>query len=120
MTLALGACLALAAPFVGCGGDDETDPVPGLCKTRCKLEEADSCFSQMATCLAGCEKIGIEMYKTGFKPTDCAKCFIEKIAYSRNPDDQTQCWGVTLAGKDLAGADKNLPACQSVCVDPDA
>jgi hypothetical protein len=121
LTLALSACLALvAAPLVGCGGDDDEDPVPGLCETQCKVADTDSCFSRTAECEAGCASIGTTMYKQGFRPTECAKCFIDKIDYSKNPNDATQCWGVTLDGKNLAGADQNLPACQSVCKDPNA
>ncbi|MCK5795769.1 MAG: hypothetical protein KAI47_01195 [Deltaproteobacteria bacterium] len=112
--------VALAATVIisGCGDDSGDDPVPGLCAKQCELAATDSCFSKRGDCIAGCEQVGYATYKTGFKPAACAQCFIEKIAYSKDPADNTKCWGVVLDGKNLAGADMNLPACQPACKDP--
>lgn len=57
--IALAAALSL---FAGCGGDDDSSDISGICKKACDLTAPLKC-SKAATCVADCEKEGAESLK---------------------------------------------------------
>ena len=108
--------LIAIALILGCS--DSSDPLGDQCRSQCSLAQDHPCFAQQDDCVNKCRVMASSVEGNSEFLKGCATCLVGQVAYSVNPSNAKECWGVAVPQPQNA-SDKKFQACVTQCIEPD-